>query len=200
MKSSYGNRGMAFEEYINYANGRYEHAGIAMLQKIPTEFIPLRDRMGRIVSVKVEHKSTVDYIGRYKEYPIAMEAKNTNSDTIRWDAVQPHQAAFLDKFTSQPGTIGLVLVSFNLERFFAIPWAFWGEAYDLRVRRDDRTTSVRISAFEEEWTIPTKKSARIEDLSPLWEVSGQDRTYGLHFLANAEKYRISTPQNWKNVL
>lgn len=189
--NTYANRGRPFEEYINYASSRYQHAGIAMVQKIPTEFIPIRDRYGKICSVKVEHKSTVDYIGRYKQYPLAMEAKNTNTDTIRWDAVQPHQAEFLDQFTAQPGTIGLVLVSFNLEQFFAIPWAFWGEAYDLRVRRGDRKTSVRISAFGEEWTIPTKKSARIEDLSPSWRISGQDRTYGLNYLQKAEKYVIS---------
>lgn len=187
---TYANRGKPLEEYINYANGRYQHAGIAMVQKIPTEFIPIRDRYGKVCSVKVEHKSTVDYIGRFRGHPIAMEAKNTSADTIRWDAVQPHQAAFLDEWCQQPGTIGLVLVSFNLERFFAIPWAFWGSAYDLRVRRNDRKTSVRISAFEDQWTIPTKKSARIEDLSPVWEVSGNDRTYGLNYLQKAENYVI----------
>lgn len=182
----YANRGQTFEQFIRYANGWYEREGIAMVQKIPTEFIPLRDNRGKIYSVKVEHKSTVDYIGRYKQYPLAMEAKNTNTDTIRWDAVQPHQAEFLDNFTLQPGTIGLVLVSFNLETFYAIPWAFWGAAYDLRVRRDDRTTRVRISAFGEEWYIPTKKSARMEDLSPTWRISGRN----LDYLQNAEKYVI----------
>ena len=187
---AYANRGRAFETYINYASSRYEHRKEALIQKIPTEFIPLRDRNGRIYSVKVEHKSTVDYIGRYKQYPIAMEAKNTNSGTIRFDEVQPHQAEYLDKFTQQPGTIGLVLVSFNLEQFFAIPWAFWGAAYDLRVRRDDRKTPKQIKAFGEQWDIPTKKSARIDDLNPLWRISGNDTTYGLNFLKNAEKYVI----------
>lgn len=190
MRSTYANRGRAFEEYINYANKRYQHKGVAMVQKIPTEFIPLRDRNGKIYSVKVEHKSTVDYIGRFGAHPIAMEAKNTNTDSIRWDAVQPHQAAFLDDWCQQAGAIGMVLVSFNLERFYAIPWAFWGSAYDLRVRRDDRKTSVRIHAFGDQWTIPAKKSARIEDLSPVWQVSGNDRTYGLNYLQKAENYVI----------
>lgn len=186
--STQANRGMALENFVKFANERYENHGIAIIEKIPTEFIPIRNRTGKIVSVKVEHKSTVDFIGRYKEYPIAIEAKNTNQDTIRWDAVQPHQAAFLDKFTEQPGTIGLVLVSFGLKDFYAVPWAFWGAAYDLRVRRDDRTTSKRVKAFDEEWTIPTKKSARIEEMSPLWRVSGQDTVYGLGYLKNAERY------------
>ena len=188
---SYANRGRTFEEFIKYANSRYENQQIAMIQKIPTEFIPLRDARGRVCSVKVEHKSTVDFIGRYKQYPIAIEAKNTNSGAIRFDEVQRHQADFMDRFTQQPGTIGLVLVSFNLEYFYAVPWAFWGEAYDLRVRRDDRATSVRVKAFGEEWTIPTKKSARMEDLSPMWRIPGRSAMLGLDYLQNAEKYVIS---------
>ena len=187
---SHANRGRAFETYINYASSRYEHRKEALIQKIPTEFIPLRDRSGRIYSVKVEHKSTVDYIGRYRQYPLAMEAKNTNSDTIRWDAVQPHQAEYLDKFTKQPGTIGLVLVSFNLEHFFAVPWTFWGAAYDFRVRMGNTKATQTVHAFGEHWDVPTKKSARIEDLSPLWRISGNDTTYGLNFLKNVEKYVI----------
>ena len=186
----YANRGRSFEEFIRYANGRYERRQEAMVQKIPTEFIPLRDRNGKVYSVKVEHKSTVDYIGRYKQYPIAMEAKNTNADTIRWDAVQPHQAEFLDKFTKQPGTIGLVLVSFNLRYFYAIPWAFWGAAYDLRIRKNDSKTRRIITAHGQEWEIPQKKSCRIGDLLPIWQISGNDPDYGLNFLQNAKKYVI----------
>lgn len=186
----YGNRGKPLEEYINFANWRYQHARVAMVQKIPTEFIPLRNASGNIVSVKVEKKSTVDYIGRYKEHPLAMEAKSTTTDHISFDEVQPHQAAFLDEFTSQPGTIGLVLVSFKLETFFAIPWAFWGAAYDLRIRKGDRKTPKQVSAFGEEWIIPQKKSVRIEELNPKWLVSGRDTTFGLNYLQNAQNYII----------
>lgn len=186
----FANRGRPLEEFIRYAASIYERRGEAIIEKIPTEFIPIRNNRGQVCNVKVEHKSTVDFIGRYKQYPLAMEAKNTNSDSIRFDEVQPHQADFMDKFTAQRGTIGLVLVSFNLKRFFAIPWAFWGEAYDLRVRRNDRKTSVRVSAFGDQWTIPQKYSARIEDLNPRWEISGRDTVYGLNFLEKAEKFVI----------
>lgn len=188
---SYANRGRTFEELIKYANARYESQQIAMIQKIPTEFIPLRDARGRVCSVKVEHKSTVDFIGRYKQYPIAIEAKNTNSGAIRFDEVQRHQADFMDKFTQHPGTIGLVLVSFNLQHFYAVPWAYWGKAYDLRVRKGEKSPSVTFSALGEWYTIPAKKSLRIEDMDPSWAVSGQDPRYGLNYLKNAEKYVIS---------
>ena len=162
-----------------------------MIEKQYVEMLPIRNGYGKVISCKIGEKSTVDYIGRYGSYPVAMEAKNTNQDTIRWDAVQEHQAEFLDSWCQQPGTIGLVLVSFNLEHFYAIPWTFWGAAYDLRVRRRDRTASKRVCAFGEEWDIPQKNSAREEDLSPLWRIPDHDHSYGLNYLQNAEKYIIS---------
>lgn len=185
---SYANRGAPFEEFIRFANERYEHHKIAVIDKLPTEFIPLRDKRGKIAGAKVEHKSKVDFIGRYKHYPIAIEAKHSSDDTIRFDRVEPHQADYMDAFTEEPGTIGLVLISFNLKRFFVIPWAFWATAYEYRVRRGDRKTAVSVSAFGETWDIPKKFSARIEDLNPVWEIPSHDMTYGLHYLQRAERY------------
>ena len=187
---SYANRGKSLEDMINFANRRYDCKEIAMVQKVPTEFIPLRNARGQVYSVKVEHKSTVDYLGRYKGYPLAMEAKKTASGAIRFDAVQPHQAEFLDKFTKEAGTIGIVLVCFDFQRFFAVPWTFWGAAYETRVRRDDRTSNLTVSAFGEVWIVPKKKSVRIEELNVSWEISGFDATYGLNYLENIEKYII----------
>ena len=186
----YANRGKVFEDLIRIANARYEEQGTAIIEKMPTEFIPLRNGYGKVCGVKVEHKSTVDFIGRYKQYPIAIEAKNTNSGAIRFDEVQLHQAYFMDIWTRQPGTIGMVLVSFNLDEFFAVPWAFWGAAYDLRVREGNSRASARVSAFGEEWDIPKKKSLRIEDMNIRWRVTGKHRGFALDYLINAEKYVI----------
>lgn len=182
------NRGQPFEEYIRFANSRYEHAKLATICKIPTEFIPIRNGQGKVVSVKVEHKSTVDFIGRYKQYPIAIEAKNTNDGTIRFDRVEPHQAEYMDIFTRQPGTIGLVLVSFNLKHFYAIPWQFWSAAYELRVRQNNRTAPKTARFFNQEWEIPKKVSVREDELNPAWRIPDHDFNYGLHFLKNADKY------------
>lgn len=190
----YANRGQALEEFIRFANSRYEKKNIAIIEKLATEFIPIRDRNGKICSVKVEHKSKVDFIGRYKQYPIAIEAKNSNSDTIRFDRVEPHQADYMDAFTAQPGTIGLVLVSFNLKRFFAIPWTFWQAAYNARVRPGaTRTSPVTVEAFGQTWEVPKKNSARVEDLNPLWEIPNHNTTYGLHYLEKAEEYITTQP-------
>ena len=192
---SYANRGQPFEEFLRFANTRYAQKKIALIEKLPTEFIPIRDRNGKICSVKVEHKSKVDFIGRFKHYPIAIEAKNSNEDNIRWDSVQPHQADYMDAFIEQPGAIGMVLVSFGLKRFFAIPWVFWQAAYNARVRPGaSKSTPVSVSAFGTTWNIPCKFSTRMEEIPAEFEVPNHDYTYGLNYLINAERYITPPPQ------
>lgn len=193
MKSrTHANRGMPLEDLIKFANERYRHHGLACINKQATEFIPIRDRTGKIASCKVEEKATVDFIGRYKHYPIAIEAKHSADNSIRFDRIEPHQADFMDDFTS-PGTIGLVLVSFQMKRFFVIPWAFWKAAYNARVRPGaSRTTPVTVSALGVSWTIPNKFSVREDELEPSWEIPNHDFTFGLHYLKRAEEYITPT--------
>lgn len=186
---SHANRGQPFEEFLRFANDRYAQKKIALVDKLPTEFIPIRDRRGKVCGVKVERKSKVDFIGRYKDYPIAIEAKHTEEDSIRWDRVEDHQADYMDAFTEQPGAIGLVLLSFGLKRFFVIPWAFWQAAYNARVRPGaTRKSRVTVSAFGETWDLPQKNSVRVEEIPAVFEIPNHDFTYGLHYLKDAEKY------------
>ncbi len=91
--SSFANRGQSFEALLKMVHERYQVSGLACVHKVPTEFIPLRDGQGRLVSCKVEHKSCVDYLGRYCSTPVAVEAKHTQSKRISFDRVEPHQAA-----------------------------------------------------------------------------------------------------------
>lgn len=185
---SYGNRGLPLETTIRFANERYKQKYLAVITKQATEFKPIRDRSGKIASCKVEEKATVDFIGRYKNIPIAIEAKHTSTDTIRFDAVQEHQAEFMNDFTG-PGTIGLVVVSFGLKRYFVIPWEFWRVAYEARVGPGrSRMAPVSVSAFGTTWNIPNKFSVRIDEIPPEFEIPNHDYTFGLHYLANAEKY------------
>lgn len=185
---SYANRGQALEEFLKFANDRYRHKKLAHIEKQCTEFIPIRNRAGKIVDAKVEHKATFDFLGRYKSYPIAIEAKHSSEDTIRWDRVEENQAKDMDSFCKEPGTIGLVMVSFNLKRFYAIPWAFWSAAYEIRVRKNDRKTRATVTAHGQTWTIPTKASVRIDELLPDWEIPNHDSNFGIHYLRDAEKY------------
>ena len=185
---SYANRGQPLEEFLKFANDRYRHKKLAHIEKQCTEFIPIRNRAGKIVDAKVEHKATFDFLGRYKSYPIAIEAKHSSEDTIRWDRIEENQAADMDSFCKEPGTIGLVVVSFNLRRFFAIPWAFWSAAYETRVVRGDRKTPLTVDAYGTTWTIPTKASFRVEEIPPEFEIPNHDSNFGIHYLRDAEKY------------
>lgn len=189
MRSTYANRGAALETFVAFANSRYRQKGVAHIEKLNTEFIPIRDRTGKIVSCKVEGKASFDYLGRFRLTPIAIEAKNSNEKNIRWDRVEPNQAKDMDDFCA-PGTIGMVLVSFGLKTFYAIPWAFWGAAYEVRVRRGDRKAPVTVEAFGTTWTIPPKSSIREDEIPPEFKVDGHDTTYGLDYLHKAESYIV----------
>ena len=169
MDYRYANRGKTLEELITHANEYYRAKGFGMLVKVPTEFIPLRDRHGKVFDVKVTHKATVDFMGRWQGAPIAVEAKSTSSGMIRLDAVQSNQVRDLDTWISvpgNPGAIGLVVVSFDYERFFAVPWEYWSLAYELRVEQEKR----KGEAHAYEWTIPEKVSLKPKDMLPEWEV------------------------------
>lgn len=186
--SIYANRGQALETFIKFANSRYRQKGIAHVEKQNTEFIPLRDRRGKIVGCKVEEKATFDFLGRYGRYPIAIEAKNSNDGSIRWDRLEENQVLDMIEFCREPGTIGIVIVGFNLETFYAIPWIFWWKAYEARVLKGDRKTPVTVEAFGTTWNIPPKASFRKDEIPPEFKIDSTDMNYGLHYLKKAHLY------------
>ena len=188
---SAANRGKAFESFIAYANRAYFNHDIAVIEKQNVEILPIRNGRGKIISAKIGAKSTIDYLGRYYDKPIGIEAKHTSDDTIRFDAVQDHQARYLEAYTRGGRGIGLVLVSFNLDRFYAVPAAFWiaaREAWADAQRKRKRTAEkVTITRYGQTWTTPGKASVRAEELLPEWEVFTHPN-YGLHYLKNIQRY------------
>lgn len=193
---SQANRGKSFESYIEYTNQAYRARGIAIIEKQYVEMLPIRNSAGKVVACKVGEKSTVDYIGRFGRIPIAVEAKNTQTKAIRFDAVQDHQARFLQEFTADGAGIGIVLVSFGLEKFYAVPSEFWitaREAWWTAQRRGKKTAEkITITKYGQTWTTPGKASVRPEELLPEWECFTNYR-YGIHYLAQVEQY-INPPQ------
>ena len=165
--NSKANRGRTFEEYLKRANERYEKDGIAVVHKVPTEFLPIRNRMGQVSNCKVEHKSCVDFLGRYKNIPVAIEAKHTENNRIAFSRIEDHQAEFLDKW-DLPGAAALVLVSFGMNRFFAIPWVFWKTARDAWHECPKKKVEVRKYGWI--WTTPGMASACPEQLLDEWEI------------------------------
>lgn len=177
------NRGRPFEELLKFAHERYKDAGLAVVHKVPTEFIPLRGRNGQITGCKVEHKSCVDFLGRYKTISLAVEAKHTGSDRISFSCIEEHQAEFLDLWDI-PGSAALVLVSFGLKRFFAVPWIFWKTARDAWAEQPKK--KVEVSAYGWTWTTPGMASASTGQLLADWEIKAGGKT-GLPYMAIIDK-------------
>lgn len=187
--ASKANRGQEFETFINFANEKYQAKGVAVMHKVPTEFIPLRGAGGQVTSCKVDRKSCVDYLGRYADIPVAVEAKHTQGARIDFSAVQEHQADYLDTWMSGGGRqLAFVAVSFNMNRFFMVPWEFWKAARDCW-EQHKRTKQKEIAIVQSHgwtWETPGTASARPEDLLPDWEVK-TGGYYGLQYLQIVEK-------------
>lgn len=190
------NKGKTFEGFLTFANMAYRHEGTAIIEKQYVEMLPIRNSMGKIVSCKVGEKSTVDYLGRFKKYPFCMEAKHTENDSIRYHAVADHQARFLEDFMKQDDGISIVLVSFDLRRYFAIPAPFWIAARDAwttaRKKGKRKAEQITITHNGQTWTTNGMASVRPEELLPEWECFTHNR-YGLHYLKTVEKYLATQP-------
>ncbi len=183
------NLGKPFEDFLKITHRRYQQLGIACVHKVPTEFIPLRNVHGAIVSCKVEEKSCVDYLGRYKGIPVAVEAKHEAGKRISFSRVEPHQAAYLDDFTKDKNAIGLVVVSFGMTRFFAVPWIFWKTAREeWEQRRGTCADKTTVMAYGMQWTTTGMASVSADEMLPAWEVK-IDSVVGLPYLGVIEKMR-----------
>ena len=184
------NKGKPFEDFLLFVHETYQKQGVGVVHKVPTEFIPIRDRAGKIVNVKVERKSCVDYLGRYASIPVAVEAKHTEDDRIRWDRVEPHQADYLDDFCKDPQAVGIVLVSFSLRRFFAVPWQAWKVGRDAwkatPARR--RPASVPVRYCGDFWDTPQAASISPGEFPRDWEVRPGGMT-GLPYLEIIGRWR-----------
>ena len=181
------NRGMSLEEFITYSNQSYRRDGVAVVWKVPTPFKPIRNAYGQVVSCKVDGKSCVDYLGRVGTVPIAIEAKETKDTSIQFNRVEDHQADFMDSFFGQNEAIGLVVVSFSLTSFYAVPWPFWKAARDawkaaqkLGKRKAEQIT---ITHDGQTWTTTGKASAKESEMLKEWEVV-PGGLYGLDYLQN----------------
>lgn len=186
------NKGKPFEDFLLFVHDTYQKQGVGVVHKVPTEFIPLRDASGKIFNVKVERKSCVDYLGRYGSIPVAVEAKHTEDDRIRWDRVEPHQADFLDDFCKDPQAVGIVLVSFSLRRFFAVPWPAW-KAWREECKATParaRPVPVTVKHGREFWDTPARNSVKADELPAAWEIKPGGRT-GLPYLEIIERWRGS---------
>ena len=190
MSRTHANRGKPFEDFLKFVHDRYQADGIACVHKVPTEFIPLRNAKGQVCSAKVENKSCVDYLGRYKNIPVAIEAKHTDDKRISFSRVESHQADYLDDWSKDPDAIAMVVVSFGLKRFFSVPWPFWKAArtaWEMKKAGKD-PGKITVKAYGWEWTTPDMASTNAEQLLPEWEIKTGGRS-GLPYLEIIERMK-----------
>ena len=112
MAISPANRGMSFEQLVEYTNRCYFLKGMADVRKVATPVKVLRISKGRIRDGFFEKKSTVDFIGVSHGRAIAFDAKSTRNRTrFPLSNIEPHQMAFLKSWKDQ-GAIAFFLVEF----------------------------------------------------------------------------------------
>ena len=183
----YGNRGMTLEATVEKANESYRFYGHGIVVKQHTKFIPLWDkRTKKIKNCKVEEKATVDFMGRYRNIPVAFEAKHTTENRIKFSQVQDHQAFFMRDFIGGDGHgFGAVIVSFNMERFFLVPWIFWDTARDLW--ENNKGAKETVTKYGMTWTTTGKASVSADEMLPEWEIKLNNK-YTLPYLSKIDTY------------
>ncbi len=131
MSVSLAGRGSAFEELLEMSHAAYTRQHLAVIQKVsvPVRLTRERAAQGRGFVGYYAGKSTVDFVGVYRDgQGIALDAKSTRLKTrVSWDESHfpRHQQDFLRAWGHQGG-LALILVEFSLlDRYFAIPFDAW---------------------------------------------------------------------------
>jgi len=102
---SYGKRGMALENLVEYSNQVYKNKGMALVDKVPTPWnVSYDKRTGRVFRAFPEKKGTVDFIGISHGRSLAFDAKNTKERTrFPLSNVEQHQVDYLLNHQDQGG-------------------------------------------------------------------------------------------------
>ncbi|GED17219.1 Holliday junction resolvase RecU [Aneurinibacillus migulanus] len=148
-KSSFANRGMAFEQQLDYTNRLYEQQGIAVINKRPTPVKILGRNTRGMVNGYLEKPSTVDYDGTYTGRSVVFEAKSTKELTrFPLDNVHEHQVEYLAKCHGC-GAISFMLVEFaNHQIVYLLPYEVL-EWYWQRAKTGGRgTKSIPLQDFD----------------------------------------------------
>lgn len=104
-------KGSLFEAMINETNDLYREQGLALVQKIPTPIVPVKqDHKRHVITLAFfEQKSTVDYIGAACGSPVCFDAKECIYKSYPLKNIPQHQIRYMDDFQKQGG-IAFLLV------------------------------------------------------------------------------------------
>lgn len=129
--------GEYFENQITAACDFYHDRNIAHIEKTsePMKVLkPMPRQPGKFIAC-FEKAAQPDYKGTLKGgRAIVFEAKHTDGDRIKRSRITQKQEDGLEKHHNL-GALALVIVSFNFNDFFRIPWTVWRDMKDLYGRQ-----------------------------------------------------------------
>ena len=153
-------KGSLFEEMINETNELYREQELALVQKIPTPIIPMRqDRKRHVITLAFfEQKSTVDYIGVACGSPVCFDAKECIYKSYPLRNIPQHQIRYMDDFQKQGGVAFLLICRKENEgdTFYYVPFRF-------------------IQAFLHRAQNGGRKSISFDELDPKWAFTKTDQ-------------------------
>jgi len=132
--NSRGLRGSTLEEMINRTNEKYDDAGLALIQKIPTPITPVKmdPQKHQITLAYFDQKSTVDYVGAVQGIPVCFDAKECAADTFSLQNIHAHQVSFMERFEKQGGIAFFLIFYSHKDIFYYLPYEmlkfFWDRA------------------------------------------------------------------------
>jgi len=144
---THANRGSALENLITLSNAVYRSRRLAVIHKVPTAWLPVRDGAGKIFTAKVEEKAAVDFIGHVRvdgrSVPVAFDAKETRQDRWPLSKLEEHQYEYLADCHAT-GACAFILIGFTAQdRYFILPFDNLRNRWD-RWKREGRLASVRV--------------------------------------------------------
>ena len=113
-KTSFANRGMTLEEFINQSNEYYNANGIAVVHKKPTPIQVVHSNGAKIIGYystpsQLDYNGVV-YPGRYIDF----ECKETRQKSLPLSNFHPHQIKHMKQVIKQQG-ISFVIIRFVVE-------------------------------------------------------------------------------------
>ncbi|MFV9511821.1 Holliday junction resolvase RecU [Tepidibacillus sp. LV47] len=177
MNMSHANRGVAFEQLIDYSNRMYDQKGIAVINKRPTPVKILGISQGRVTGF-LERPSTVDYEGTYRGRSIVFEAKSTR-ELNRFDLknIHEHQVEYLEKCHSH-GAISFLLVEFAKHRtVYLMPYQTLRHYWRQKQKGGRGTQSIPIEEFDihayevKSWRVPLDYLAIVDQICKNMHIS-----------------------------
>lgn len=127
---NYANRGIEAETIIELVNRQYRAQLVAQIHKVPTEWKPIRNACGKIVSAKVERKAAVDFLGNHLGKAIAFDVKSTKLKLWSLNNVSQEQIDYLETEHKLGGHSFIVIVFWKTSELYVIPFEYLRQTYD----------------------------------------------------------------------